>query len=113
MDVVTRWAFRAGVFCVLGGIIGSLCLAALDLEAPSGTSGNRDAVETVVGALFIIFIGLGFVVFVGALTKVRDVTGQFTPTMKVLVIGALAATNFFGGYIFFLVYPRLLRGQEG
>lgn len=113
MNVVTRWVFRAGLFSVLCGIIGSLCLAALDFVAPSGTSGNREAVEKVVGALFIIFIGLGFVLFVGALMKVRDVTRRLTPAMKVVVVGALVATNFFGGYVFFLVYPRLVRREAG
>ena len=111
MDVLTRWAFRAGLLAGLGGLIGAFCLAALDFVAPSGTAGNREAAETVVGALFFLFIGFGFVVFIGALRRVREVTEHLAPAGKVLVVVALAVTNFFGGYIFFLVYPHLIRSH--
>lgn len=111
MAAVTKWAFRIGLFSLLGAFIGSMCLAALDLLAPSGTAGNREPAEFVVGILLVIFIGLGFVVFVGALRKLHDVREGLSPTMKAVLIWALVATNFFGGYIFFVVYPWLL-GRE-
>jgi len=113
MDVVTKWAFRIGLLAALGVIVGSLCLTALDLIAPNGTGGNRQPAEAVVGALFVVFVALGIFVFISALRKLREVTRNLTPVMKIVAFGALAATNFFGGYIFFLLYPRLVRNKPG
>jgi hypothetical protein len=107
MNAMTKWAFRVGLAAGLCAVIGSLCLGILDLVAPSGSGGNREAPESLVGILFVSFILLGFIVFVGAVGKLREIWGPLSQRTRWLLMGILVATNFFGGYVFFMIYPRL------
>ncbi len=107
MDNLTKWSYRVGLFSALCMTIGALCLALLDVIAPTESAGNRVVPEAVVGAFAAAFILLGFIVFFGALRKLREVWGPLTARTKLILIGALIATNFFGGYIFFMIYPRI------
>lgn len=93
-------------------LIGSVCLAALDAILSDGSGGNREAPRLVVGILFVIFIVCGFVVFVGAIRKLNESWGHFSPRTKFLTMGALVATNFFGGYVFFLAYDWIARREK-
>jgi hypothetical protein len=112
MSDVTKWAFRIGIFALMLALVGSFCLAALDALAINGGDGNREAPQRVVGILFGIFIGCGFVVFLGAIRKLRESWMHFSPQMKMLAMSALVATNFFGGYVFFLMRDWLTRRQK-
>jgi hypothetical protein len=112
MGNLTKWAFRIGSSALLLALIGGFCLAALDAISNDGSDGNREAPRVVVGILFVIFILCGFVVFVGAIRKLRESWHHFSPRTRFLTMGALIATNFFGGYVFFLAYDWIARREK-